>query len=245
MRKVIAILFGGVGMLLITWAIPFRSQYAKDERACVEHRDPDHATAFIDGPSDYRTEDANLERVSANRHGATWQRAIPGYVMRVLARSGVKGIEGHALIFVGARQASDGEQRIVVVLRQGSESGGDTCGMPMKALAVPIQSSPTGGLMMQYRQPANSMAKGIPRGQVFRLFYGQQDGSDPSHFTIRYEWNGVAGTIDGWLRVDDNVELRVRDGPCAVGGTGDKRPATLPGDFRIWRKLQSDGAVFE
>jgi hypothetical protein len=47
-----------------------------------------------------------------------------------------------------------------------------------------------------------------------RIFAGQADPNDASHFTIEYEWpSGVRGTIDGWLRDDDHVDLQIRPGP--------------------------------
>jgi hypothetical protein len=48
---------------------------------------------------------------------------------------------------------------------------------------------------------------------VDKLFGGQPDPNDESHFTIAYESNGEKGTIDGWLMNDDTVKLEVRDGP--------------------------------
>jgi hypothetical protein len=48
-----------------------------------------------------------------------------------------------------------------------------------------------------------------------RLFPGQPDPLDESHFTIPYDAGGVAGTIDGWLEANDTVRLAVRDGPAA------------------------------
>jgi hypothetical protein len=47
-----------------------------------------------------------------------------------------------------------------------------------------------------------------------RLFAGQPDASDPTHFTIGYAVNGKTGTIDGWLTNVDRVNLQVRDGPA-------------------------------
>lgn len=47
-----------------------------------------------------------------------------------------------------------------------------------------------------------------------RLYAGQPDPADASHFTIRYESKGSGGTIDGWLRDGDSVKLQVRDGPA-------------------------------
>ena len=52
----------------------------------------------------------------------------------------------------------------------------------------------------------------VEPGQVMRFFAGQVDPADPSHFTIRYEMNGVVGWFDGWLRDDGNVVLEPRAG---------------------------------
>ena len=45
-----------------------------------------------------------------------------------------------------------------------------------------------------------------------RMFAGQPDRADPSHFTITLAIGGKAEVIDGWLRDDDTVDLRPRGG---------------------------------
>jgi hypothetical protein len=55
----------------------------------------------------------------------------------------------------------------------------------------------------------------LPASKSLRLFHGQPDPLDESHFTIAYDAGGVTGTIDGWLQADDTVKLVVRDGPAA------------------------------
>ena len=47
-----------------------------------------------------------------------------------------------------------------------------------------------------------------------RLFAGQSDPVDTSHFTIKYGLVGQTGTIDGWLQDDDKVKIKVRGGPA-------------------------------
>jgi len=47
---------------------------------------------------------------------------------------------------------------------------------------------------------------------VDRLYAGQLDPIDESHFTIRYELDGKSGVIDGWLMPDDSVKLQNRGG---------------------------------
>jgi hypothetical protein len=48
--------------------------------------------------------------------------------------------------------------------------------------------------------------------QVFRVFAGQPDPRNASHFTIGYEVDGKPGTIDGWLLKDLTVVLEPREG---------------------------------
>jgi hypothetical protein len=55
----------------------------------------------------------------------------------------------------------------------------------------------------------------VPASKALRVFPGQPDPLDESHFTIPYDAGGVTGTIDGWLQADDSVRLVVRDGPAA------------------------------
>jgi hypothetical protein len=52
--------------------------------------------------------------------------------------------------------------------------------------------------------------------QVMRLYGGQVDRADSSHFTIKYEIDGFTGVIDGRVGADDTVALQILDGPAAV-----------------------------
>jgi hypothetical protein len=65
------------------------------------------------------------------------------------------------------------------------------------------------------RSPTFSEKDRVP----FRLFAGQPDPTDLSHFTIGYEEPRGRGIVDGWME-GNNVRLEVRDGPWAV------KPAT-------------------
>jgi hypothetical protein len=48
--------------------------------------------------------------------------------------------------------------------------------------------------------------------EVFRFYAGQPDPADPSHFTIDYDLNGQRGTIHGYLRNDDSIQLKPSGG---------------------------------
>jgi hypothetical protein len=55
-----------------------------------------------------------------------------------------------------------------------------------------------------------------PEPPHLRVYAGQPDPADPSHFTIRYEVEGVTHVVDGWLRDDpwpagySSVKFKVR-----------------------------------
>ena len=65
---------------------------------------------------------------------------------------------------------------------------------------------------------------GHPFGTV-RIFAGQVDPNDDSHFTIQYETPTGKGTIDGYLQPDEHVRMQYRDGPALAPTTS---PTTLP-----------------
>lgn len=58
----------------------------------------------------------------------------------------------------------------------------------------------------------------VDRLNLFRFYAGQVDVADPSHFTIRYEHDGVPGTIHGNLKDDGFIELKPEAGTL----TGDR-----------------------
>lgn len=58
-----------------------------------------------------------------------------------------------------------------------------------------------------------------------RLFAGQPDPSDPSHFTIGYDYNGAPGVIDVHLQDDDTLRLVPDRG---TGGGPDPRGGWSP-----------------
>ena len=48
--------------------------------------------------------------------------------------------------------------------------------------------------------------------EILRVFAGQPDSNDRSHFTINYDLDGKPGIIDGRLNNDDTLTLRPRQG---------------------------------
>ena len=70
----------------------------------------------------------------------------------------------------------------------------------------------------------------IDYGNRLSIYAGQADSADPSHFTIPYQIDGRAGTIDGWLR-NEGMELKPREGSLVFEpnqGEAWRLPATPP-----------------
>lgn len=60
-------------------------------------------------------------------------------------------------------------------------------------------------------QPADVLSlSGVEEAGPYRVFAGQIDPADASHFTIRFESGDRSGVVDGWLRDDDTVLLSER-----------------------------------
>jgi hypothetical protein len=51
----------------------------------------------------------------------------------------------------------------------------------------------------------------FPLHSALRIFAGQPDPADESHFTIRCEIDGKSLTVDGWLMPEDTVKLEPRE----------------------------------
>jgi hypothetical protein len=66
-------------------------------------------------------------------------------------------------------------------------------------------------------QPGSPGQLTIQYSDQLRLYAGQADPADASHFTIAYDLDGHPGTIDGWLKPDGSVVLKPQVGKVANG----------------------------
>jgi hypothetical protein len=73
----------------------------------------------------------------------------------------------------------------------------------------------------------------IRYGNLLRLYAGQIDPADPSHFTIGYWLDGQSGTIDGRMR-DTGLSLRLAEGAPAGEEVMQKLGSNLPPTAEVW-----------
>jgi hypothetical protein len=96
-----------------------------------------------------------------------------------------------------------GHQRLVVVARVGKTASGYVIDPGSPSVPPRVVGRGLGTNYLLLRRGAPSV----------RLFAGQPDARDRSHFSIRYADGRRDGIIDGWLLDDDRVRIRVLTGP--------------------------------
>jgi hypothetical protein len=110
------------------------------------------------------------------------------------------------LIFLHQRRAPDGGDRLISVFPTLDRTKDYSL---LAEAEVPANAQPGS-------RPSLCKAMGISGEYRFeapmnlKVFAGQPDPADESHFTIRFDLDGKFNIIDGWLMPDDTVKLEPR-----------------------------------
>jgi hypothetical protein len=130
------------------------------------------------------------------------------------------GIMPRGLIFIHGRTGQRGRQRLVHVTQERSYAYRP----PLRPHALNVRdgleltactSSADAEFSPGHGNTKHSIFLPLGFGQVARIYAGQADPTDLARVTIRYEIDGVPGTIEGRLDDWDDLVLRVLDGPAA------------------------------
>jgi len=122
------------------------------------------------------------------------------------------------IVFLHGRQSAAGHVRLVAVNYFAGSGSFES---------LIFQLAPWGGhptrvypSSVEHRGDAHILDKSLadftasPQSDLTRIYEGQPDEADQSHFTIEYKIGEKAGLIDGWLGDDEVVVLKPRYGPC-------------------------------
>jgi len=111
------------------------------------------------------------------------------------------------LCFLCSLRSPTGRQRLVAL----SFDGGAFIWSDPNPFWVSIMDAgwPTEPVWKPYRKIADFTFT-CPLDKPLRLFAGQPDTADASHFTVEYTAGGVQGIIVGWLKDDDTIKLQIR-----------------------------------
>lgn len=110
-------------------------------------------------------------------------------------------------VFLHELRSPCGNRRLVAAfIYPGSDAFG-WCVLKVPAFGNPEIVWPTTAYSVRYAEFDRT------KRSPLRLYAGQLDPNDESHFTIRYDCESGSGVIDGWLRDDEYVSFRTLTGP--------------------------------
>lgn len=141
-----------------------------------------------------------------------WERlsALTGITLPVGLRGWIPGPGSEPLVFVGELEDRLGLRRLVVVqgnrtiVRFPSAQGVPNFGFGAVAIGP-------GGLGSDPQRLGGIVSHGLGtpiRPGAFKIYMGQRDPEDPSHFTIRYTVDGTDYIADGRIGENQSVQLR-------------------------------------
>ena len=110
--------------------------------------------------------------------------------------------------YLHRRRSASGSDRLVVVLFDaGAFIWGDPKPFSAQVLSATFSSQ---SLLLRPKALSDSQFT-FSQDMPLRLFAGQSDPIDQSHFTIKLEAGGRVGVIDGWLQPDDTITLELQE----------------------------------
>jgi hypothetical protein len=201
-RVVLAVLVLAIAGCLWWWHEPLiaHGRLLYWQHKCQTHTfAPDAVVASSSGP-------AEMTSAPVPAYWTAYESAAGG--------SSRKSTLTQTVVFLHRRRSPSGRERVVAVrclpgyLTSASVVQAFHPAVVEPAAPWPLTSRP---VLREGRFPG-----GYPVDAAVRVFGGQSDAADPSHFTIPYTVNDLPGTLDGWLRDDDTVDLRVRKGSADV-----------------------------
>ena len=218
------------------WGRPYwhRGKYLYEQRAIlrltlppdkvVYDEDPARARLLLANPAEYRASQTFMT-------GFEWRNGPPpGWQAPVNYRSAQwlafrPGDFYDGVLFVSGRRSAGEKTRIVFVSTHTIAHGPNDHSLSVMANPY-VPASWRLDSKLGYPRHTRSLGIELKAPQSLRIYAGQKDPADDSHFTLRYDINGIEGTIDGWLRDvppgaptsvtrgdDTTVVMAVRDGP--------------------------------
>jgi hypothetical protein len=212
-RAVVGLFIASVAMSAVWWAPPAwnRARLLYVQRQCMRYAAPDGQLICAEplpygGQTPPFTVAATDPNCFSEFVGRGWGAA--GTPIRV--RAIVQG----PVLFLHERRSKSGVRRLVVV-RRTPPGGRMSWDIPLSFNVTLIEPAGLSGppRMDGFDLPdavPPRFGDGSPNPPLLRLFAGQPDPADESHFTIEYEVDADRGTIDGWLRDSQDASNPVR-----------------------------------
>lgn len=114
---------------------------------------------------------------------------------------------------------SAGEERLVAIILAPEPPSTTTDGPAAAGQLIMVSAIVLPGDLGQepgWRGNGSTLRGDLSKSAKLRVFAAQLDPADPARFSIRYEMDGVPGTIEGRLGMDRDVALTMKDGPARI-----------------------------
>ena len=113
------------------------------------------------------------------------------------------------ILFLHGRRSPDGITHLLCVIVRGVDRSGNVLLIAYSAEAVTFRTRRfVPSMLPRHRGGHFNFGKRGPN-PYFTFMTGQPDPADPSHFTIGYKFAGQPGIIEGWVRNDGWVDMRL------------------------------------
>jgi hypothetical protein len=210
-RAVILTTIFAISILLIltVWLVNHRAHVSVlvAQHSALNHSTNDEEIFFEDDP------EKAAELLSTGAYD-TWEvgsgaavKKSPDYWKTL----GMKARHGDC-VFLHARRAKGGEERLVVVYLKSLSEGNvyRSIGLGISIVRPGTLTTDPDDHFPRIRDAFLT----VYREDKLTIYAGLPDPDDASHFFIRYSASSGGGTLDGWLLPRDTVKLVPRDGPA-------------------------------
>ena len=191
-RAVILVAVVAVAAVAIRWGRAWKEHAAilLDQRRCMNYRAPADQVVY-DTP---RGADGIARAVKTCVSPPSWSRFADNSYLS-------------AVVFLHARTSPSGNRRLVCLEAAPTLKHSAPSYRPIWSFRILVPHAlkgPAEVLVSHFDEPFVMVV-------ADRVYAGQADASDASHFTFEYENGGVRKTIDGWLLDDDTLKFSVRE----------------------------------
>ena len=218
-RAVLPLLAGAVLLAAYWWGPPawYRLQLAYAERQCSTHVAAPDTIVFTEDPGDVKRLAATPAGYQPGPADGDSLCLVPQAWSKFYGLLSPPGFQSRGTVFLHERRTPGGRRLLVAIDYLGDDFlHADNYWVDVSEFQV--RAFEPGGpfslpVEVQSEQVTQELYAPDDRRGTLRLYAGQPDPGDPTHFTIRWELAGrpsAGGVLDGWVR-EDGIDLERRE----------------------------------
>lgn len=222
-QRVLLPLLAGAALVSAYWWGPrawYRLQLAYAERQCSAYVAAPNTIVYTEDPADVKRLAATSVGYRPAPGGGGSVFLVPQAWSKFYGLLSPPGFQSRGTVFLHERRTPGGRRMLVAIDYLGDKlyDGGNYW---MDVSEFQVRAFEPGGpfslpVEVQNAQVPHELYNVNGRPGTLRLYAGQADPNDPTHFTITWELTDnppTHGVLDGWVR-EDGVDLERREAPA-------------------------------